>query len=122
MYDTMKTHIQSKKVNLPQDWHPADIKAALEKAGWSCRRLAAHHGYTPTMITKALRQPYPHAERLIADAIGRRPEEIWPSRYDGRRPLRGVGGAPTHKSGPHVPFKHTTAPGGAGNGNNKGAI
>lgn len=74
------------------------------------RRIAFHHGYTPSMITKALRQPYPNAERLIAAAIGVPPETIWPSRYDGRRPLRGIGGAPSHKSGPRAPKKYTTRP------------
>lgn len=64
------------------DWHPADVKAALEKAGWSCRRLSRHHGYHPVTIQKALRGPYPEAERLIAEALRLRPREIWPSRYD----------------------------------------
>jgi Ner family transcriptional regulator len=112
----MKTRIQSKKASLPQDWHPADIKAALEKAGWSLRRLSAHHGYEASMCIKALRRPYPNAERLIAEAIGVPPEAIWPSRYDDRRPLRGVGGAPTHKAGARTPNKGTT-PAKACNGN-----
>ena len=66
----------------PQDWHRADIVAALRKAGWSLRRLAAHHGYAaPTTLTHALARPWPKGERLIAEAIGVDPAEIWPSRY-----------------------------------------
>ena len=101
----MDEPIRSKK--RPADWHKADIKAALEKAGWTLRKLSVYHGYSPGLLKEALRRPYPNAERLIAKAIGARPEAIWPSRYDQEtRPLRGVGGAPTHKSGPHV--KHTS--------------
>ncbi len=64
------------------DWHPADIKAALEKAGWSLRRLSLHHGYaSPTTLKNALHGRWPKAERLIAEAIGIDPATIWPSRY-----------------------------------------
>ncbi|WP_330178016.1 helix-turn-helix domain-containing protein [Candidatus Vondammii sp. HM_W22] len=77
----MSNHIQSKKAR-HKDWHRADIKAALEKAGWSLRRLATHHGYPPSMAIHALVKPYPNGERLIADAIGMDPWKIWPSRYD----------------------------------------
>jgi len=65
-----------------QDWHRADIVAALRKAGWSLRRLSVHHGYaSPTTLTHALDRPWPKGERLIAEAIGVSPAEIWPSRY-----------------------------------------
>ena len=66
----------------PRDWHRADIVAALRKAGWSLRKLSAHHGYrSPTTLATALDRHWPKGERLIADAIGRHPAEIWPSRY-----------------------------------------
>lgn len=92
----METTYSAKKP-VGEDWHPADIKAALEKAGWSLRRLSKHVGFGPDTLKKAIQTPYPHAERVIARAIGVRPQEIWPSRYDHRRPQRGIGGAPTHK-------------------------
>ncbi|WP_123591389.1 helix-turn-helix domain-containing protein [Salinisphaera orenii] len=63
------------------DWHPADIKAALEKAGWSLRRLSVHHGLGAQSLQKCLHQPWPRAERLVAAAIGRQPRQVWPSRY-----------------------------------------
>lgn len=64
------------------DWHPADIKAALEKAGWSLRRLSLHHGYkSATTLKEALHRRWPKAERLIAEAIGMDPAHIWPRRY-----------------------------------------
>ena len=65
------------------DLHPADVKAALEKAGWSFRRLAKHHGYESAWITRALYGPAPMAEGIIAEATGvEHPKEIGPSRYD----------------------------------------
>ncbi|KMQ74037.1 helix-turn-helix domain-containing protein [Marinobacter subterrani] len=66
----------------PEDWHRADIVAALRKAGWSLRQLALHHGYSsPTTLTAALDRRWPKGQALIADAIGIEPAKIWPSRY-----------------------------------------
>ena len=48
----------------PKNWHRADIVAALKKKGWSLRALKG--------------------ERIIAAAIGVKPEEIWPERYAAR--------------------------------------
>lgn len=64
------------------DWHPADIKSAVEKAGWSLRGLCAHHGYATGWIQRALYEPSPVAEGIIAKAIKLHPKQIWPSRYD----------------------------------------
>ncbi|WP_081093937.1 helix-turn-helix domain-containing protein [Bordetella hinzii] len=65
-----------------KDWHRADIVAALRKAGWSLRRLAQHHGYAnPTTLGTAMSRHWPKGERIIAEAIGCSPAEIWPSRY-----------------------------------------
>lgn len=66
------------------DWHPADIVAAVRKAGLSMRRLSASHGYASNALSNALRKPWPLGERRIAEAIGAHPEEIWPSRYADR--------------------------------------
>lgn len=72
-----------------QDWHPADVKAALEKAGWSLRRLSAHHGYSSSSMAHALKpaETSSRVELRIAEALGIAPHEIWPSRYnaDGTR-------------------------------------
>lgn len=65
-----------------QDWHPADIVAALRKAGWSLRSLSKHYKLAPGTLGQAIKVPYPNGERLIAAAIGVKPNEIWPSRYD----------------------------------------
>lgn len=82
----MDTHNTPKK---GQDWHPADVKCALEKAGWSLRQLSAHHGFSPNYLSSVF-IPYAtktKAENIVALAIGCRPEELWPSRFnaDGTR-------------------------------------
>lgn len=80
-----------------QDWHRADIKAALEKAGWTLRKLAIARGYCPGALRNPLNVPWPKGERIIAEAIGTTPQTIWPSRYheDGTsksgRNERGIG-------------------------------
>lgn len=66
-----------------KDWHKADIKAALEKRGWSFRSLASYLEVSHAALTSALVKPYPASERRIANVIGVHPRVIWPSRYDG---------------------------------------
>ncbi len=79
---------RAKKTSL-KDWHSADIKAALEKAGWSLRRLATHHGYnSPTQLAAPLNRPWAKGEAMIAEAIGVDPAVIWPSRYSGKHNTR----------------------------------
>jgi Ner family transcriptional regulator len=71
------------------DWHPADVLAALKKRGHSLAGLSVANGYHPTAAGKALKQPWPAIERLLAEAIGMTPREIWPNRYDSEgNPLR----------------------------------
>jgi Ner family transcriptional regulator len=64
------------------DWHPADVLAALKKRGHSLAGLSVANGYHPTAAGKALKQPWPAMERLLARAIGVTPQEIWPTRYE----------------------------------------
>lgn len=65
------------------DWHPADIVAALRKAGGrSLRQLSKDNGYAETTLRHAIRRPYPAAEKIISAEIGVHPAVIWPTRYD----------------------------------------
>lgn len=86
----MNTHKSTKKQS-PEDWHKADIIAALHKRNWTLRRLSVAHGYSPTSLANVLRKPYPNFERIIADTLNLHPMEIWPSRYsyDGQYSSRG---------------------------------
>lgn len=64
-----------------EDWHRADIVAAVRKAGWSLRKLSIGADLSPSALNNALDRPWPKAEKIIAAAIGVEPEIIWPSRY-----------------------------------------
>lgn len=77
----MDTLNNTKKTS-PEDWHRAVIVARLRMAGWSLRKLSQHYKLHPGCLANALNVPYPNGERLIAAAIGVKPWEIWPSRYD----------------------------------------
>jgi len=64
------------------DWHPADIGAALKKNGWSFASLSRHHGYAHRQtMHRVIATHWPKGEAIIAEAIGVKPEVIWPSRY-----------------------------------------
>jgi Ner family transcriptional regulator len=68
-----------------QDWHPADVLAALKKRGKTLSGISKANGYHATAAGKALKQSWPAMEAVIAAAIGVAPEEIWPARYAERR-------------------------------------
>lgn len=75
-----------------RDWHRADVMAALRKTEekWSLRRLSLAHGYAENAVSEALNRPWPAVERVVANALGLDPWEIWPSRYTtDHQPKRG---------------------------------
>ncbi|EDT6764409.1 helix-turn-helix domain-containing protein [Salmonella enterica] len=63
------------------DWHSADIIAALKKRGTSLSALSRQAGLASSTLANALIRHWPKGERLIAEALGVTPEQIWPSRY-----------------------------------------
>jgi len=68
---------------MKNDWHPADISAGLRKSGWNWSSLSAFHGYAGrTTLRRVISSKWPKGERLVAEAIGVAPEDIWPSRYE----------------------------------------
>lgn len=75
--------MDTQKSATPADWHPADVKAALEKRGISLRRLAAECGYSH--IQRVLVSPWWAAEQVVARALDMKAAEIWPSRYQQSR-------------------------------------
>ena len=80
----------------PQDWHPADIIAALHKRGITLRALAKECGLTsPTTLSKAMTQSYPASEKRLADAAGVPVQVMFAARYhpDGTPKGRGIRGA-----------------------------
>ncbi|WP_434353019.1 helix-turn-helix transcriptional regulator [Psychrobacter sp. HD31] len=67
--------------NMPSDWHNADINAGLRKAGTNFSKLAEENNLARGTLRNALYRPYPRAEKIIADAMGLEPKDIWASRY-----------------------------------------
>ncbi|SMG61984.1 helix-turn-helix domain-containing protein [Cedecea sp. NFIX57] len=65
-----------------QDWHPADIIAALHKRGTSVAAVSRRAGLASATLGNTLKRPWPKGEWLIAHALGLHPARIWPSRYD----------------------------------------
>ncbi|HFK5647217.1 TPA: helix-turn-helix domain-containing protein [Enterobacter ludwigii] len=63
------------------DWHSADIIAALKKRGTSMAALSRKAGLASSTLANTLNRHWPKGERLIAEALGVAPEQIWPSRY-----------------------------------------
>lgn len=64
-----------------QDWHPADVIAALRKKGTTLAAVSRQAGLSSSTLANALSRPWPKGEWLIADALCIHPAEIWPSRY-----------------------------------------
>lgn len=73
----------------PKGWHPADIKAALAKKGYSFARIAREHGYGDNSPNAVLRRPWAPMEEIVAGIIGVAPQTIWPHRYRADRVIRG---------------------------------
>lgn len=63
------------------DWHPADIIASLRKPGTTPAAISREAGLASSTLANALTRRWPKGERLIANVLNKRPEEIWPSRY-----------------------------------------
>ena len=104
-----------------QDWHWADVLAALRKQGWSLRQVGLEEGYADgNTLGEVARVPYPKAEAILAHYIGvDHPMRIWPSRYDrdgkpnrriGRAPMRGQKPARKATSGPSRRNPQTAVP------------
>ncbi len=69
-------------MNNSNDWHPADIKAKLAKRGHSLSSIARSCDISPMLLSRTFTLPSPKNEQRIAVALGVKPQDIWPSRYD----------------------------------------
>ncbi|WP_309837033.1 helix-turn-helix transcriptional regulator [Pantoea sp. SORGH_AS_0659] len=67
-----------------QDWHRADIIAAIRKTGTTLSALSRQNGLSSITLANALARKWPRAEHIIALHLGIPPWEIWPSRYPGK--------------------------------------
>jgi Ner family transcriptional regulator len=64
-----------------KDWTRDQIKQAVYKTGVSLRELSRLSGAASNVCGNALYLSNQAGERLIGEAIGVPPQEIWPSRY-----------------------------------------
>jgi len=98
--------LNTAKKPAPQDWHRADVVAAVRKAGSNLQALSRSHGLCDGAVRNALYMPAPRYERLIAEFLGTTAQKIWPSRYhtDGSpksgRGERGIGRYQRKTTGP----------------------
>lgn len=68
-----------KKQEPVMDW-PA-IKAELHRNGMTLQALAERNGLNPGRFRQVKSNTNFKAQQIIADFIGRKPEDLWPSRY-----------------------------------------
>jgi Ner family transcriptional regulator len=68
-----------------QNWHHADILAALKKRGMSLAALSRAAGLSSSTLENTLYRPWPKGEYIIAHALDLAPDAIWPERYKDAR-------------------------------------
>ncbi|WP_338383956.1 helix-turn-helix transcriptional regulator [Yersinia pseudotuberculosis] len=68
-------------IQYSNDWHKADIIAAIHKKGSSLAELSRLAGLSSSTLANTLTRPWPKGERIIAEFLGVAPMIIWPSRY-----------------------------------------
>ncbi len=66
---------------MKNDWHQADIIAALRKKGTTLAALSRKSGLSSSTLANAMTRSWPKGEYLIAEELNLYPSEIWPSRY-----------------------------------------
>jgi len=82
----MKSHnekaSQKKESNASaENWHRADILAAVKKRGGTLAQLSRENGLHERTLYNALERKWPKGDKIIADYIGVSVMVIWPERY-----------------------------------------
>ncbi|HEN3482432.1 TPA: helix-turn-helix domain-containing protein [Yersinia enterocolitica] len=72
-------------IQYSNDWHKADIIAAIHKKGSSLAELSRLAGLSSSTLANTLTRSWPKGERIIAEFLGVAPIVIWPSRYSTER-------------------------------------
>lgn len=57
----------------------------MRKKGTTMAALSRASGLASSTLANALARHWPKGERLIAEALGKQPENIWPSRYNKKK-------------------------------------
>lgn len=72
-----KAHARPKN----QDWHRQDVMSEIRKRGTTLAELGRLHGCKPATAYNVFHRPYPKMERIIAEFLNMKPQDIWPTRY-----------------------------------------
>lgn len=64
-----------------ENWHRADILAAIKKRGGTLAQLSRDNGLHERTLYNALERHWPKGEKIISDFIGVPVITIWPERY-----------------------------------------
>lgn len=72
------------------NWTRNAIIFALRERGTSAAALASQAGISRYTIYGAMQTPYPRVHDIIARAIGRPRQDIWPEFYDDSGKRRGL--------------------------------
>jgi Ner family transcriptional regulator len=65
-----------------RDWHPEDIKAEIRKRGATVAQLARNSGLSKQALGQCIeRRASERGDQIIAEFLGVKPHQIWPSRY-----------------------------------------
>ena len=64
------------------NWHPADVIAAVRKSGSTMQAIALAAGFHRTAASHCLSWPVPHANKAIADHLGKSVSDLWPQWFD----------------------------------------
>lgn len=66
---------------ISEDWHRADIIAAIHKSGSTVVALSRRAGLSDSSLSNVFYRSWPRGEMIIATHLGVPPWTIWPSRY-----------------------------------------
>ncbi|KIZ34586.1 sugar fermentation stimulation protein B, partial [Raoultella ornithinolytica] len=64
-----------------ENWHRADILAAIKKRGRTLAQLSRDNGLHERTLYNVLERHWPKGEKIISDFIGVPVSTIWPERY-----------------------------------------
>lgn len=66
------------KIDVP----PNEIKELIRAKGVTLCQLSEMAGFSKTAVSVALKVRSPYVQQAVAEFLGMRPQEIWPTRYD----------------------------------------
>lgn len=74
-----------------KNWTPSEIKRALAESGVNQAAISRAAGVSPVTVSDVVndRSTSKRIYKVIAEALGRDPEEIWPEKYMNGEPRPG---------------------------------